>query len=220
MPRDYLSTLRQTIPQFRRVVNNLRPTYRLPDASHVTAEFLEREGIEVLVWDVDGTLMAYHALDVDPAFRDRIRSLFQTGPTRHAILSNCDEHRFNELKGIFPEVPLYRGYDTGNGPVLRVSMGSSDSHTGEEVGQLMADQGRQIRKPRGALLQMIAAAVGAAPANVGMIGDQYFTDIATANLAGARSIKVPTLRRETFPASLRASQALEALVFRLRNGRA
>jgi predicted HAD superfamily phosphohydrolase YqeG len=42
-----------------------------------------------------------------------------------------------------------------------------------------------------------------------MIGDQYLTDVAGANLGGVRSIKLPTLARETFRPSVRFSQSLE-----------
>jgi predicted HAD superfamily phosphohydrolase YqeG len=42
-----------------------------------------------------------------------------------------------------------------------------------------------------------------------MIGDQYFTDIVSANLAGVRSIKVPTLDPPSFPTAVRLSQKFE-----------
>jgi predicted HAD superfamily phosphohydrolase YqeG len=42
-----------------------------------------------------------------------------------------------------------------------------------------------------------------------MVGDQYFTDIAGANLAGIRSIKVPTVGRAQFPFVVRWFQRLE-----------
>jgi len=51
-----------------------------------------------------------------------------------------------------------------------------------------------------------------------MVGDQYFTDIASANLAGVRSAKVPTLHRASFPAPVRWSQRLEAVLYRLKHG--
>ncbi len=52
-----------------------------------------------------------------------------------------------------------------------------------------------------------------------MVGDQYLTDVASANLAGIRSAKVRTFRRDTFPRSLRFSQALEVTLYRVMHGR-
>jgi predicted HAD superfamily phosphohydrolase YqeG len=46
------------------------------------------------------------------------------------------------------------------------------------------------------------------------VGDQYLTDIAGANLAGIRSIKVPTIGRRSFPLPVRFLQWSEELLFR------
>jgi predicted HAD superfamily phosphohydrolase YqeG len=48
-----------------------------------------------------------------------------------------------------------------------------------------------------------------------MVGDQYFTDIAGANLAGINSVKVPTLSPRSFPLLLRSFQRAEWLMVRL-----
>ena len=48
-----------------------------------------------------------------------------------------------------------------------------------------------------------------------MVGDQYFTDIAGANLAGIRSIKVDTFDPPSFPFVLRSFQRIESLLYRL-----
>jgi predicted HAD superfamily phosphohydrolase YqeG len=45
-----------------------------------------------------------------------------------------------------------------------------------------------------------------------MVGDQYWTDVAGAGLAGIRSAKVPTAGRSTFPPALRAFQTIEKWV--------
>jgi predicted HAD superfamily phosphohydrolase YqeG len=52
------------------------------------------------------------------------------------------------------------------------------------------------------------------------VGDQYFTDVAGANLAGVRSIKLPTLAKETFRIPVRISHALERAVYAILYGRA
>ena len=46
------------------------------------------------------------------------------------------------------------------------------------------------------------------------MGDQYLTDVAGANLAGIGSIKVRTVRPETFPIAIRWLQRVERAVFR------
>ncbi|MCA9722385.1 MAG: HAD hydrolase-like protein, partial [Gemmatimonadetes bacterium] len=52
-----------------------------------------------------------------------------------------------------------------------------------------------------------------------MVGDQYLTDIAGANLAGARSIKLAAIAPETLPPGIRAGQRVERLLYRLLHGR-
>jgi predicted HAD superfamily phosphohydrolase YqeG len=42
-----------------------------------------------------------------------------------------------------------------------------------------------------------------------MVGDQYWTDVAGANLGGIRSIRVPPIEPHTFPKTLRVLQAVE-----------
>jgi predicted HAD superfamily phosphohydrolase YqeG len=47
-----------------------------------------------------------------------------------------------------------------------------------------------------------------------MVGDQYWTDIAGANLGGVRSIRVPPVEPGTFPRTLRVLQSIERSVQR------
>jgi predicted HAD superfamily phosphohydrolase YqeG len=42
-----------------------------------------------------------------------------------------------------------------------------------------------------------------------MVGDQYWTDVAGANMAGVRSIRVPPVEPGTFPTTLRVLQSVE-----------
>jgi predicted HAD superfamily phosphohydrolase YqeG len=193
----------------------MRPTFDLDSAADVNAGFLERHGVQAVLWDVDGTVMAYHRQDVDPAFA-HVRQLFRNGPARHAVLSNCDEERFEALGRIFPEVPIVRGYTTADGLVFRNRSGGRDTHEPEEVRELLANGDCQIRKPSGELVRygMQLLEVGD-PNSVLMVGDQYLTDVASANLAGARSAKVKTFRRDTFPLTIRVAQRLEQLLYLL-----
>ena len=215
MATDRLLTIRQTLPRIVALLPQLRPTWHVTSAAEVDAAFLERHEIAAVLWDVDGTVMAFHGSDIAHEF-PHLRVLFRDGPGRHAILSNCDEPRFEVLGQIFPEVPVLRGYVTEAGMVFRHRRGGHDTHRREEVQGLLANGGRQLRKPSGDLvrygMEVLEVVDGRA---VLVVGDQYLTDIASANLASTRSAKVPTFRPETFPASLRASQRFERGLYRV-----
>ncbi|UCD23417.1 MAG: HAD hydrolase-like protein [Gemmatimonadota bacterium] len=215
MPLDHFATLRQSIPRMRHLVSQLEPTYRLETVAEINEAFLEQNGIRAVLWDVDGTLMPYHGKDVDPVF-PHVRAMFRDGPARHAILSNCDEARFDELGHIFPEVPLLRAYSVPRETVFRFRLREIDTHTPEDIEHLLATGGKQIRKPSSELIRHgMDVLKETDPEAVLMVGDQYLTDIASANLAGVRSVKVETFRPDTFPRTLRVSQLLESLVYRL-----
>ena len=215
MSSDQLSTLWQTLPRFWTIARNMQPTYDLDSANDVTPAFLERERIEAVLWDVDGTIMAYHAKAIDGEFA-HLPTMFAEGPAQHGILSNCDEVRFLELADMIPELPSFRGYSTDADPVFRHTLEGQDTHTAEQISALLANGARQIRKPSGDLITYAMKVLGIDdPKNILMVGDQYLTDVASANLAGARSAKVRTFRRDTFPASIRFSQRLEQALNRL-----
>ncbi len=215
MSGDQLLTLRQSLPRMAQLLTKMRPTFQLDSAADVDAGFLERHGIRGVLWDVDGTVMAYHGQDVDAAF-PHVRELFRKGPARHAVLSNCDEERFEVLGRIFPEVPLVRGYTTADGLVFRNRSGGRDTHDREQVEKLLANGGLQIRKPSGDLIRYGMRLLEVDdPKAMLMVGDQYLTDVASANLAVARSVKVKTFRRDTFPLTIRFTQRLEQLLYLL-----
>jgi len=56
------------------------------------------------------------------------------------------------------------------------------------------------------------------PLTLMMVGDQYFTDVAGANLCGAVSVKVSTWRPDSFPLALRLFQWAEKVVYAVRYG--
>jgi len=214
MATQHFATLRQSIPRMRQLLSQIEPTFRFETVADIDAAFLSEQRIRAVLWDVDGTLMAYHGGDVDRRF-PLIRVLFREGPARHAILSNCDERRFDRLAEIFPEIPLLRGYATSDGPAYRHVWHGTDTHTREAVRSILSKGGTQIRKPSGELVQYGMKVLGELdPQAVLMVGDQYLTDIASANLAGARSAKVRTFRQDTFPVSIRLSQHLENAIYR------
>ena len=218
-PRDWLLTARQTIPRLRSVLSELEPTFHLDDVRSIDADFLSRHGIQGLIWDVDGTLTNYHAMDIADVLRRHVEGLFASTNLRHAILSNCDERRFEELKIIFRDIPLIRAYRSDNGLVYRTALAQQDSHSEAQITALLAEGAQQIRKPSRELIEHATNVLNLAPDKCVMIGDQYFTDVASANLAGIRSIKVKTFGKKTFPRSLQTTQRLELVIFRLLNGK-
>jgi predicted HAD superfamily phosphohydrolase YqeG len=73
-----------------------------------------------------------------------------------------------------------------------------------------------VRKPDAALIDAAIDELQAAPRSaVFMVGDQYFTDIAGANLAGIASVKVRTVHPESFPIAVRCLQQVERALFRV-----
>lgn len=181
----------------------------------MSAEFVRREGILAVVWDVDGTLMSYHASGVDPAFLPTIATLREMGVAQ-AVLSNCGEERFVDLGRIFPEFPVVRAYELGADRTYRVLHEGRDSLGKEAAEALLGRGARQVRKPDGPLFLHAVSVLGcSSPTDALMVGDQFLTDVATANLAGGRSAKVPAWKRDTFPFPVRASQWLESAFYRL-----
>jgi predicted HAD superfamily phosphohydrolase YqeG len=177
--------------------------------------FVDEHAVAALLWDVDGTLMAYHATQVAAELRPTLEALARDGVPQ-AILSNCGEDRFLELGTIFPELPILKAYTTETGStVLRSLRGGEERWmpAPRPAGAL-----RPCRKPSAALVDFAIDRLGSPPRDrVFMVGDQYFTDIAGANLAGIRSVKVPTLCPSTFPLAIRSFQRIERLLYGLIN---
>ncbi len=211
---DWLLTARQAIPRLFTLIGQLRPTMHLPSVSAIDDAFLETHGIRAIIWDVDGTLLVPGALDVAPDLREPVRRLLGAPGLRHAILSNCGELRYGVLGRLFPDVPIVTAYRAAAGPLYRVLYEGHERW--DPPPPLAIDRSRRlrpIRKPNAEVVRFIVTYLACAPANVVMVGDQYFTDIAGANLAGIRSIKVPTLGRAHFPLAVRWLQRIERALF-------
>ena len=221
-----MQTARRLLPRLASLSRRIRPTFHLDSVNGLSAGRLRDLGVEAVLWDVDGTLMAHHAGRVDPALAAGFEGLLRAPGLRHAIVSNCQEARFAELGEIFPAIPVVLGYETGAGAAFRVRRGPRESWRGPGAAAASAGDGtpgelRPIRKPSRRLVRAALEELDIAdrPEAALMVGDQYFTDIASANLAGVRSAKVPTLHRASFPAPVRCSQRLEAVLYRLKHGR-
>ena len=239
MSATWVQTSRRLLPRLRRLSREIRPTFHLDSVNEMSPGALRDLGVEAVLWDVDGTLMGHHEDSVDPALAPAFETLLAATGLRHAIVSNCQEERFAELGTIFPEVSAVLGYETRTGPVFHIRRGAADEWRGrgaaggaepasapggaELAGATGgADAGilRPIRKPSRRLVRAALEELDLAdrPDAALMVGDQYFTDIASANLAGVRSVKVRTLHRGSFPAPVRLSQRLEGVLYRLKHG--
>jgi predicted HAD superfamily phosphohydrolase YqeG len=221
-PPDWMTTTWQTLPRFFPLLGKLQPTVHLPDISAVDAAFLQRHGVRALLWDVDGTLMPHHEREVAGRFQTALTAL--SGRVPQAVLSNCGEERLAELGQIFPSLPVLKAYRRADGtPVLRSLIAGQERWTvrggaalpGRPAGRLTA-----LKKPSAALIDLALDHLGVRDRDGAfMVGDQYFTDIAGANLAGIRSVKVPTFGRGSFPLAIRLFQLVERSLYRLLYGR-
>ncbi len=216
MNGDWLTTAKQSLPRLKKLVHRLEPTFVFPDIRSITPEFVEREQIRGIIWDVDGTLMSYHGSAIDPALLPTVNALSECGVVQ-AVLSNCGEDRFVRLGTMFPEWPTLRGYQTAEGHRrYRVLKSGLDDPGPEEVARILSSGGFTVRKPDGDLLREALRVLDVEPEHGLMVGDQYLTDVASANLAGVRSVKVPAWRGDTFPIAVKASQTFERLLYRFR----
>ena len=215
-PTDWIATTRQALPEFFRLARRLRPTFQMRDIRGIDHAFIRENGINALIWDVDGTLMPHHYKGVAPSLQPAMDKILELSEVRHTILSNCGEERLVELGQLFPHIPVVKAYETESGTVCRTLVKGREEWLGD-AGSLEPPRQRQpIKKPSAKLVECAMRVLGREDrAGVVMVGDQFFTDIAGANLAGIRSIKVDTLDPRSFPFAVRSFQRFESVVYRL-----
>lgn len=207
------STFLQVLPQLLRVLRRMRPAWHLPSLAAVTPEFLRQHGVRGLIWDVDGTLTGDRRAELLAKAEPPLRALLAAEGLAHVVLSNAGEERYLELGRMFPAVPILRAYRRGGEVLYRRLQGKSDSWSHEQLAAALGSGARVIRKPSPVLVDYAVRELGRGKDEVVMIGDQYLTDVAGANLGGVRSIKLPTLARESFRPAVRFSQRLEILLY-------
>jgi predicted HAD superfamily phosphohydrolase YqeG len=209
------TTLVQLVPQLPRVLARMRPTWQLGSLAELDAAFLAAQGIEGLIWDVDGTLTGDQHPALEPAAERPFRALLARPGLRHVILSNASESRYRQLALLFAELPVLRAYRQG-GEVLFRRRVLEEEHWSPDDGAARLARGAQvIRKPSAILVEYAVRELGCPAERVAMVGDQYLTDVAGANLAGVRSVKLPTLAAGSFRGTVRAAHRLERLLYRL-----
>jgi HAD superfamily phosphatase (TIGR01668 family) len=212
------ATFVQVVPRLPTLLRNLRPTWHLRSLAALDEKFLEAHGIRGLIWDVDGTLTGDRG-QLLPETAQRFRTLLARPGLKHVVLSNSGEERFRQLSDILPTVKLVRGYALGKSVLYRNRLGARDSWTDAELEERLNEGARMIRKPSAELIDYAIRELECRKDDVVMVGDQYFTDVAGANLAGVRSIKLPTLAKATFRILVRLSHGLEWLVYSALYGR-
>jgi predicted HAD superfamily phosphohydrolase YqeG len=217
---DWLSTVWQTAPRLLELAGKLEPTVHVDDATALDDRFLEEHAVAALLWDVDGTLMSHHGSRIAPAFSAVLSRLRHKVP--QAVLSNCGENRFQQLATIFGDIPVLKGYRLADSTrVFRCRRGGDEQWiarncSARTVVSRPSGPLTPVRKPDAELIDAAIDELRAEPRrSVFMVGDQYFTDIAGANLAGIRSVKVRTVRPDSFPIAVRSLHIVERFVFRV-----
>ncbi len=213
---DWLATVGGNIRRLPLLLRHMRPTWELAGVDAISGDMLVREGIRGLVWDVDGTLMRRGDSSVAQHLQETVRKLLQIPDLRHVIVSNCDERRFLDLARLFPAVPVLRAYRGDGRYLLRRRLGEEESWSPAAPSPAELARSRPVRKPDPVLMHFALGELNLSdPAAAMIVGDQRLTDIASANLAGLRSIKVPTLGRGSFPLPVRLLQRAEDAAYRL-----
>ena len=212
------ATFVQVAPRLASLVGQMRPTWRVRSLAEVTPSFLRANGVRGLIWDVDGTLCGDGRRELIHESAGPFEALLADEGLRHAILSNASEERFLQLGEMFPTLPILRGYALRGELLFRKIARGTDCWTREELAGRLAAGAHVVRKPNAELIELALRELACAKDEAVMIGDQYLTDVAGANLAGVRSIKLPTLAPETFRRTVRLGQIAENVVYALAHG--
>jgi len=212
------TTFVQVVPRLATLVGKMRPTWRVRTLAEVTPAFLHANGVHALIWDVDGTLCGDRRRDLLPESAGPFRALLADEGLRHVILSNASEERFLQLGEMFPTLPILRGYALRGELLFRKIARGTDCWTREELAARLTEGAHVVRKPSAELVELALRELACGKDEAAMIGDQYLTDVAGANLGGIRSIKLPTLAPETFRRTVRLGQIAENVVYAFAHG--
>ena len=213
------TTFFQVWPRLVSLIGRMPPTWQVRSLAEVTPAFLRAQDVRGLIWDVDGTLTGDGRRDLLPEAAAPFQALLADPDVRHVILSNASEQRFSQLGEMFPDIPLLRGYVHGSATLFRKLHRGVESGTADQLAVRLADGAYVIRKPSAELIRYAVSELGCEKERVVMVGDQYLTDVAGANLGGIRSIKLPTLAPESFRRSVRLGQIAENVIFAFVHGR-
>jgi predicted HAD superfamily phosphohydrolase YqeG len=213
------ATFVQVLPRLPLVIAHMRPTWHLGALEGVDQAFLSAHGFRGIIWDVDGTLTGDRSSELVREAERAFRALQTVPGLAQVVLSNAGEQRFAQLGSMFPSLPVLRAYTRGGEVLYRRRLGAQDSWAPDELARRLAEGARVIRKPSAVLIDYAVRELGVPKDAVLMIGDQYMTDIAGANLGGVRSVKLPTLAPETFRRAVKFTQWAEERLYGLFHGR-
>lgn len=217
--RGWPATLRAILPRSWTILRALEPTWRASGVWELSSGQLLGHGIQAVLWDVDGTLAGHERDEPDGRVGNALEILFREPGLQHAVLSNRPAGRLVGLGRRFPSVPVVQGFLGPAGLSFRVLRGGEAVSRGGEPVEVPPRDGsgiRMLRKPSAELVRFAMSVLGCRdPGRVLVVGDQYLTDVASANLAGALSVKVDTLLPQTFPPSVRALQFLDRVAYRI-----
>ncbi|MBH1980514.1 HAD-IIIA family hydrolase [Candidatus Saccharibacteria bacterium] len=155
-------------------LDELRPTHIVKGVEGITPSSLDRNGlgtsaIKAIAFDVDGTLMGHHEINVEHDVYRALNDLAEASYKLY-IISNAYGDRVDELKDMFEY----------NGVKARVVTPQYVTPAGESP--------KKYRKPHTAMIEDVAANAGG---SVLMVGDQMIKDVLSANRADMPSVLVP-----------------------------
>ena len=206
------------VPRLASVLKRMRPTWHMERLAQVDAEFLSANGFRGIIWDVDGTLTGDRQDRLHPDAAAAFQALQALPGIGHVVLSNAGEERYAQLGAIFPGLAILRAYTKGAETLYRRRRGLEDSWSSDELERQLAEGAQVIRKPSAVLTAYALETLELPREAALMIGDQYLTDVAGANLGGVRSVKLPTLAPGSFRTSVRFSHVLEKSLYAILYG--
>lgn len=148
----------------------LRPTYIASSVEVLPGSPEIFEGVDLVMYDVDGTLADYHQ-GPDIGVASTLRQVADLGLSQ-CIGSNAYGHRVEELREIF-----------GDPFDMPVFTPASVTPAGMRV--------KDYRKPNEEMILHAARLHGVDRSAVLMVGDQLFKDVLSARRAGSKSLLVP-----------------------------
>jgi predicted HAD superfamily phosphohydrolase YqeG len=203
-----MRTVLHAAGQLPQLLTALDPMEELPGVAAITPAFLREKRIAGIIWDLDGTLTSHGASEIHPGVHAHVMRLLQIGELHDVVLSNARSQRLRALSACLPGIPFIKGYQAGSNLAFRIFQDGKDSWTDGVKREAAA-----VRKPDQRLVEFAIAQTGVTDRDrIALVGDQYITDIAPANLASLLSVKVPTLEPASFPLPVRALQLAERAV--------
>lgn len=187
----------------------LIPSMYLNNIKRLESELLRKNGINTIIWDVEGTIIGYRGKIGDK----QLEFLSKFEGFNNYILTNAPEDMCSELSKALPQIPIITGYYH----LLKKEMIIRKRINYKETYFLLKDNKKyiinkpinklnitRIRKPSIGLMKMFLIMEGINPKNCAMIGDNAFTDIFPANYFEMLTIQIkPPTNAKSFPLILK-----------------